>query len=196
MDRPLLQEQTPAEYFKELVESALERQHLQTGDLTEYYLVNLLCQYVRPNPRVQVADHAQPLALQLARALESAGIEQRTRLRSLGDFSLFMSGFFSDSFRRRLIDVDYYKSMGEYAYGSLSRSEDEAFAEVFHELASKFVGFMDVLSDVSERTALAAPTDVLRLYEKWLRTGSDRDGQRLLDRGILPNRSIGKRFLQ
>lgn len=196
MHRPLLREQTPAEYFKELVESALERQHLHIGDLTEYYLVNLLCQYVRPDARVHGADQGQPLALQLARALESAGIEQRTRLRCLGDFSLFMSGFFSDSFRLRLIDVDYYKSMGEYAYGSLSRSEDEAFAEVFHELSSRFVGFMDVLSDVSERTALAAPTDVLRLYEKWLRTGSDRDGQRLIERGILPNPSIGKRFLQ
>jgi hypothetical protein len=196
VDRQLLREQTPAEYFKELVESALERQHLHTGDLTEYYLVNLLCQYVRLDPRVQGIDHAQPLALQLARALDSAGIEQRARLRNLGDFSLFMSGFFSDSFRRKLIDVDYYKSMGEYAYGSLSRSEDEAFAEVFRELASKFVGFMDVLADVSERTALAAPTDILRIYEKWLRTGSTREGQRLIDRGILPNLSIGKRFIQ
>jgi hypothetical protein len=195
VDRPLLREQTPAEYFKELVESALERQHLHTGDLTEYYLVNLLCQYVRLDPRLQGLDQ-EPLAVQLARALDSGGIEQRARLRSLGDFSLFMSGFFSDSFRRRVIDVDYYKSMGEYAYGSLSRSEDEAFAQVFRELASKFVGFMDVLSDVSERTALTAPTDVLRLYEKWLRTGSNRDGQRLLDRGILPNRSVGKRFIQ
>jgi hypothetical protein len=195
VERPLLREQTPAEYFKELVESALERQHLHTGDLTEYYLVNLLCRYVRLDPRLGV-NHAEPLAVQLARALESAGIEQRARLRSLGDFSLFMSGFFSDSFRRRVVDVDYYKSMGEYAYGSLSRWEDESFAEVFRELASKFVGFMDVLSDISERTALAAPTDVLRLYEKWLRTGSDRDGQRLIDRGILPNRSIGKRFIQ
>jgi hypothetical protein len=86
--------------------------------------------------------------------------------------------------------------MGEYAYGSLSRSEDEAFAEVFRELASKFVGFMDVLSDISERTALSAASDVLRTYEKWLRTGSLREGQRLIDRGILPNRSIGKRFVQ
>ena len=48
MDRPLLREQAPAEYFKELVDSALVRQHVQAGDLTAYYLVNLLCQFVRP----------------------------------------------------------------------------------------------------------------------------------------------------
>jgi hypothetical protein len=107
-----------------------------------------------------------------------------------------MSGFFSDSFRRSVVDVDYYKSMGEYAYGSLSRSEDDAFAEVFRELSRKFVGFMDVLSDISEHTTLGKSTDVLRLYEKWLRTGSQRDGQRLVEHGILPNQSIGTRFLQ
>ena len=195
MDRSLLRELTPAEYFKELVEAALSRQHLQAGDLTEYYLVNLLCQYVRLDARADHLDHSQPLAIRLARALESGGSEQRARLRSLGDFSLFTSGFFSDSLRRSTVDVDYYKSMGEYAYASLSRSE-EAFAEVYSELARKFVGFTDVLADVSERTTLASTSDLLRLYEKWLRTGSQRDGQRLVERGILPNQSIGRRFLQ
>lgn len=196
MERPILREQTPVEYFKELVESALVRQHLQTGDLTEYYLVNLLCQYIRLDSRGDAAEHTEPLAFRLARALESGGIEQRARLRNLGDFSLFMSGFFAESFRRRSIDVDYYKSMGEYAYGSLSRWDDDGFAEVFSELARKFVGFMDVLADVSERTALSSSADVLRLYEKWLRTGSTRDGQRLIERGIVPNSSISRRFIQ
>lgn len=194
MERPFLREQTPAEYFRELVEGALARQHLQVGSLTEYYLVNLLCQYVRLDPLVD-AEHSEPLAVRLARALQTAGVEQRARLRSLGDFSLFTAGFFSDSFRRRHIDVDYYVSMGEYAYGSLSRAED-AFREVFGELARKFVGFSDVLADISERTALTSNHDVLRLYEKWLRTGSQRDGQRLIERGIVPNSSVGKRFLQ
>ena len=195
MERPILREQTPAEYFKELVSSALARQHLQAADLTEYYLVNLLCQFIRLDARVE-GDHAEPLAVRLARALQSGGLEQRARLRSLGDFSLFMTGFFSDSFARRVVDVDYYVSMGEYAYGSLSRHDADAFSEVFAELARKFVGFTDVLADISERTALASHADVLRLYEKWLRTGSERDGQRLVERGILPNSSIGKRFIQ
>jgi hypothetical protein len=196
MERSFLREQTPAEYFKELVDSALVRQHVQANDLTEYYLVNLLCQYVRLDGRAGADDHAQPLALRLARALETGGFEQRARLRSLGDFSLFMSGFFSDSLCRCVVDVDYYVTMGEYAYGSLSRRDDDAFAEVYRELARKFVGFVDVLAEVSERTALASAPDVLRLYEKWLRTGSERDGQRLAARGIVPNSSIGKRFIQ
>ncbi len=196
MDHPLVREQTPVEFFKELVESAMARQHVHAADLTEYYLVNLLCQYVRLDAPRDHGEHSQPLALRLARAFESGGSQQRARLRGIGDFSLFMSGFFPDSFARSAVDVDYYKSMGEYAYGSLSRCDEDAFAEVFGELSRKFVGFTDVLADISERTTLTSTTDVLRLYEKWLRTGSQRDGQRLLERGIVPNQSIGKRFVQ
>ena len=196
MGDPLLRGETPAEYFKDLVESALARQHLRANELTAYYLVDLLCGFLRPDRRRSFGDEDSPLALRLVRALESAGIEQRVRLRSLGDFSLFMSGFFSDSFHRRVVDVDYYVSMGEYAYGSLGRRDTDAFGEVFSELARKFVPFMDVLSDVSEQSGIRSSVDVLRLYEKWLRTGSARDGKRLVDRGILPNASIGQKFLQ
>ena len=199
MDDPLLQEQTPAEYFKALIEGALSRQHLRTSELTSYYLVDLLCRFVRPDRRIPFNDDSgEPLALRLARALESGGMEQRARLRNVGDFTLFTSGYFSDSLRRGVVDVDYYVSLGEYAYASLGRRDrDEgAFGEVFAELARKFVAFTDVLSDVSERTGTGGSADVLRLYEKWLRTGSPRDGQRLADRGIAPNLSIGKKFIQ
>ena len=109
---------------------------------------------------------------------------------------LLVSGFFAESLHRGPVDVDYYVSMGEYAYGSLSRRDEDAFGEVFAELAGKFVGFMDVLSDISDRTGFASNADILRLYEKWLRTGSPREGQRLIDRGIVPNSSIGSRFIQ
>jgi hypothetical protein len=188
---------TPTDYFKELVESALSRQQLRANELTSYYLVDLLCRFVRPDRGIPFSDDpGEPLALRLGRALESGGLEQRARLRNLGDFSLFMSGFFSDSFTRRPVDVDYYVSMGEYAYGSLSRRDSDAFGDVFSELARKFVPFMDVLSDVSEQSGIRSSVDVLRTYEKWLRTGSPRDGKRLVDRGILPNSSIGQKFLQ
>ena len=197
MDDPLLQGQTPAEYFRDLVESALTRQHLRTSELTEYYLVDLLCRFMRPDRRIPFYDDlSEPLALRLRRALESGGMEQRARLRNLGDFSLFTSGFFSDSLNRKAVDVDYYVSMGEYAYGSLGRRDTDAFGGVFAELARKFVAYMDVLADISERTGAGGSTDVLRLYERWLRTGSTRDGQRLVDQGVVPNASLATKFLQ
>ncbi len=187
----------PTEFFKDLVDAAISRQQIQAAELTRYYLVDLLCRFVRPDQRIPFGDDSgKPLALRLGQALESSGLEQRVRLRNLGDFSLFMCGFFPDSFCRRLIDVDYYVSMGEYAYGSLARREHDAFGVAFSELAGKFVPFMDVLADVQENSGFRSNQDVLRLYEKWLRTRSVRDGRRLVERGIIPNSSIGPGFLQ
>jgi hypothetical protein len=185
MDDSVLQAQSPDEYFKDLVEAALARQHVHASQFASYYVVNLLCRFVRPHTRIAYADDG-PLALQLKRALECAGVEQRERLRHLGDFSLFTSGFFADSLHRQVTDVDYYVTMGEYAYASLGRRDAEALGDVFSELARKFVGFVDVLSDVSEHTTVAPRSDLLRTYERWIRTGSTKDGQRLLEQGIVP----------
>ncbi|MBI2222755.1 MAG: hypothetical protein HYU53_16305 [Acidobacteria bacterium] len=196
MSTALFHRETPAEYFRTLVESACEHRRLKVSDLTSYYLVNLLCGYVRFGPGSPAPLDDEPLALRLAKALESGGEEQRARLRSLGDVSLFVSGFFSDSLRRKVVDVDYYVSMGEYAYGSLSRLDRDTFAVTFAELAERFAHFVDVLGEVSEQSGLTSQQDLLRLYERWLRAGSRRAGQKLVERGIVPNASIGKRFLQ
>jgi hypothetical protein len=189
-------EGTPTEYFRELVESALDHQRVKVGDVISFYLVNLLCGYVRLDEASPAPLADEPLVLRLARALESGGAQQRAELRRLGDVSLFVSGFFSDSLNRGLVDVDYYVSMGEYAYASLSRQESEAVAAVFAELSDRFERLVDVLTEVSEQSALTSNSDLLRLYERWLRTGSRRTGQKLAERGIVPNASIGQRFLQ
>jgi len=189
-----LYEQAPAEYFKDLVEDALARQHLRASGITSYYLSNLLCRFV--GVESTPAFDNQPLALRLMRALESGGSQQRNLLRGVGDSTLFVTGFFSDSLNSKAVGIDYYITMGEYAYGSLSECDGESYCEVFAELSKKFVRFMDVLSDVSEHTGFATNTDILRLYEKWLRTGSPRDGRRLVGSGITPNTSIGWKFIQ
>ena len=50
--------ETAAEYFRSLVESALDHQKVKAADLTSYYLVNLLCQFVRPDARGPYAEAA------------------------------------------------------------------------------------------------------------------------------------------
>jgi hypothetical protein len=195
MAQQLVRNETPAEYFRELVEAALLRQRLQAGELTAFYVVNLLTTFIHLDQQVRASLEDEPLALQLSRALKAGGSSRRHALRVLGDVSLFVAGFFPDSLNRRLVDVDYYATLGGYAYESLSRFERDTFAPVFAELASSFLNFVDVLSEVSERCAVSTNTDLLRIYEKWLRTGSRRDGQLLVERGIVPHASSGSRFL-
>jgi hypothetical protein len=103
--------ESPIEYFKELVESALEHQQLATSEMTSFYVVNLLAGFVHLDGS-PAADH-EPLGIRLAKALQAGGTRQRDGLRQVGDTSLFISGFFGDSLTRSLVNVDYYISLGE-----------------------------------------------------------------------------------
>jgi len=194
MAESLLRSESPAEYFKELVEMAMERQHVAVRDLTSFYLVNLLTGFVQFDQSTTACD--EPLGIRLARALQTGGSRQRDGLREVGDRSLFISGFFADSLNRSLVDIDYYIQLGECAYASLARHGDPTFGEVFDELAGKFPACVDVLGEVSERSSLTSNSDVLRLYERWLRTRSPRTGDLLAERGIVPNSSVNTRFIQ
>jgi hypothetical protein len=189
MSEAVFRRESAVEYFKELVDGALTHQGLATQELTAYYVVQLLASFLQR--RFEHEQNATtPLAVRLGRALDSGGSQQRASLKEIGDVALFVSGFFSDSLNRKLIDVDYYVSIGGCAYSALSRVETDTFSSVFAELGEKFVGFVDVLTEVSERTSCSSNADLLRLYEKWLKTGSRRSGQLLIERGVVPNASV------
>jgi hypothetical protein len=194
MAEALFRNESPVEYFKELVDSAMLHQRVAARELTSFYLVNLLAGFIHLETPASEDDEA--LGVRLVKALQAGGIVQRNGLRRVGDLSLFISGFFSDSLNRSLVDVDYYIALGERAYGSLARASGDQFSDVFDELAEKFSGFVDVLGEVSERTSLTSNTDLLRLYERWVRTKSRRSGDLLAERGIVPNASASTRFVQ
>jgi hypothetical protein len=186
MDDVRFHRESAIEYFKQLVDDALVHQRISAQELTSFYVVQMLAGFLqRPTD-----PNDEALAVQLARAFESGGPQQRVTLRQIGDRSLFVSGFFSDSLRRKPVDVDYYVSIGGLAYNALSRYETDTLSPVFAELGEKFVRFVDVLSEVSERSFCASSTDLLRLYERWLKTGSVRSGQLLVERGVVPNASV------
>ena len=195
MTEPLVRSESATEDFRELVESAMQHQKVAAREVSSFYLVNLLTGFVHlDRSSSAVADEA--LGIRLARALQAGGSAQRDGLRQVADRSLFISGFFADSLNRSLVDIDYYIQLGERAYGSLARRGDPALGEVYDELAEKFTAVVDVLTEVSERTALTSDADVLRLYERWVRTRSRRSGELLAERGIVPNSSVRSRFIQ
>lgn len=179
------------EYFRDLVREAVDHQKIKVPQGVEFYLVNLLKDCAKTEDLYGAPPEGfkeEPLAFLFARALQ-AEINLRIKLlKRLGDFSLYISGFFPASLTRQLVDVSYYIQMGESAYGSLSRLlvRQAAFAEIFDDLARRFVAYVDVLTEVSERSALRSDADLLRLYEMWLKTGSERAKKLLSQEGIIP----------
>ena len=188
MSDTILVGKSAQEYFRELVSGVLSNRKLRVRDETEFYLVHLLCSYLQREALYGSGEEAEPepLALILKRALEGNPIERWRHLKRLGDTSLFVSGFFSDSLARSPVDVAYYIAMGERAYDTLSeepRGPSGAHA-LFGELAERFAQFVDLFAEIAELSDLRSNRGLLRLYERFLLTGSERVAQRLRERGV------------
>ena len=187
----VVSENTPALFFRDQLITAMEHQRVSTSAFTECYLVNLLSAFAKGEtlPSREPGFDETPLALLYARALTAARFERVVLLRSTADTALFVSGFFAESLRGGPADLRYYASLGGRAYAHLGREherEDPSGTSVFVELSGRFRQFVDVLSEVSEKTRLTTPLSVVRLYERWLATGSARAAALLAEQGITP----------
>jgi len=185
-------EQSSTEYFKEMVESAIRHQKVTTDVMVSYYIVNLLVRCVKAD---ELHDDDEPLAIIFNKATSASLAEQSVIYRRIGDLSLYLSGFFAESLSRKLVDVDYYIALGKASYGTLAHLESgqkspASLTKVYTELARRFLTFTDILSEVSERCSLTSNENILRLYEKWLRTRSKRAASMLRDIGIEPINNI------
>lgn len=183
------------EYFRDSITAALNHQQVDAAEDTVHYIVNLLAYFTQADKLFMNASEGvglEPLALIYAEAVEASRPEQRHQaLRRLGDVALLISGLFSSSLNRKPVDIDYYIAMGGAAYGflcDLSRGtvRGKALGAIFDELSRKFQRFVDVLAEVGEKTSMNSSTDIMRLYEVWLRTGSPRSAARLRQLGIEP----------
>lgn len=181
------------EYFKGAVEDATERLKVEISDYTEFYVVDLLSRYtnIKALTSTELVS-AKKTFTELFMESYELNTEGRARiLKYIGDTTLFLTGFFSDSFQRSLVDVDYYASLGRTSYRNLldllaAQVVRGGLEEVFDELGAKFFQLMDVLAEISESSRSQHAVDLLRIYERWLRTRSRRDEKLLRKLGIIP----------
>jgi hypothetical protein len=87
--------------------------------------------------------------------------------------------------------VDYYIDMGGTAYQQVvTRTSEDTLRALYGELSEKFGRFVDVLAEISDKTSVRTEKDLLRLYELWVRTGSERAAKALQDAGINPSETV------
>lgn len=202
---PILSSHGVRDFFRELLSSAIANQRVLVQPATEIYLTNLLAEFLASEALfVREEDGSlgqKPLAFLLKEALEEQGLARVQLLRKLGDTSLFVSGFFPESFARRssLVDVDYFIAMGGRAYDAVgAHSARHGGRNLWDELSEKFALLVDLLNEVSERTVSSTNAGLLRLYERWVKTGSSRLQGLLQKQGVraLAPAVVKGRFLQ
>lgn len=180
--------------FSELLTAALAELGARPSPLAKSYLVELLEGWIRrPGPPGRFREGDPTLGEAFLEARRESGAGRMRKLRDLGDRALFVAGVFGDSLRRSLVDMDYVGQIGRAAYADVSTSLSRATREptwpgLFGELARDFGCFVDVLAEVGDRTRAGADgeVDLLRIYERYAATASERDRRRLIRRGVLP----------
>lgn len=185
-----------AEYFGSVVDDALRSRNVQASPAASQYVVGVLCDFARPSEEAE-SPFSKPLTFQLRDALDAPFAERFRRLRALGDGVLYAVGFFGGHIELRGIDRKYVMQVGSSAYHNAAAllqapGKGPKFG-VLEELAVKFGEFVDVLTEVAEGAIAMGTRDergLVRLYERWLKTGSSRIAEELGARGIIPTRAV------
>ena len=190
------------DYFRSSIDEVIAQQGVSLDPHAAHYVVNLLTTYSRSDELYEDDGECygiRPLALMLADASSEETVARRNViLQRIGDVALFISGFFANSLATKAVDVDYYIHMGGNAYGSLSEEvrgslRGDTFSSIFRELATKFQVLVDVLNEISEGARTASEADLLRTYEVWRKTGSERAKNILKANGVVPIAGTGVR---
>jgi hypothetical protein len=183
---------SPKDYFSEKVKEGLRRRKVDSFPRVEAYLVDLLQHYLDSRnlfePEHDEAGNRRPQTL-AEMYLTASLCEPSARvelLKKLGDRSLYISGFFGDSLNRKMVDVDYYVEMGGTAYRDLASStQDETLARVYQVFSTRFIDYVDVLTYISDDSLVQSNASILRLYDRFLRTGSELAREKLVEMGVL-----------
>jgi len=188
-----------SQYFQEVISDAIRVRHVDATDAAASYLVSLLCEYAHPDEEAG-STFSQPLTFLLHEAMSAVGSERFRRLRCLGDHALYALGFFAGHIEVKGIDRGYVSTVGSTSYREAAamlrrRAQTmERGPNVLSELAAKFDRFAEVLRDVADGTLACGARDersVVKLYERWMKTGSARIAEELGARGIVPTRGRG-----
>jgi hypothetical protein len=187
--------QSVSHFFLEVVQDAKRARGVDATDGATRYIVGLLADFVHPDRRAGEALE-RPLTLLLDEALHAPDPADRfQRLRTIGDGVLYGCGFFGDHFEARGVDAKYLYGLGTRAYGAagsmLRHGAADGAPDLFGELAQKFGAFVDVVAEVADATIAMGterPSGLLRVYERWLKTGSERLACALTSRGVMPTR--------
>lgn len=185
---------SPKDFFSEVVREAFDQRKVSTFPMARDYLVGVLQFFIDSNnlfPQSSESEVARPQTLAemflMANSSESPSVRMDL-LKRLGDSALYISGFFGDSLSKKIVDVDYYADMGGMAYSALaSSSREDMVRSVYKEFSGRFLEFADVLTHISQKVLVQSDENLLRLYDRYLKTGSKVALEHLLEKGIVPN---------
>lgn len=143
--------------FKEYLQKELELSSPLLSLNIKNYLVELLSLYLSSDQffekkEGQTKSYESTLADLYKKSRSSTQTQEKIYLfKRIGDFSLYISGFFRSAVKRKIVHISYYEQMGQSAYSFVS-SAYEPKPNVFKELAKEFKTLSQILFSIQKRT--------------------------------------------
>jgi hypothetical protein len=181
--------QSAAAFFRECLTRALRSRQVETSELVEAYLVQLLTDLTGPR-RSAFGPDRRTLVDMLREAGEARGADKARLYREIGDCALVNSGVFRESLLHQGVSLSYYQSVGGSAYrkaGHLHRLlRASPIDELCLELGAKFIGLADALDEAATLGVEPSDSGLVRLLDRFQRAGRPWMRGILLSRGLDP----------
>ena len=183
------------EYFNEALLSVLAKRSLFVSDDAKAYIVNLLDHFMHSKNALVVENHIKESSMveMLIKAQQSSPKKAADLFKGLGDFSLYLSGFFQDVVKKKAVNISYYISIGKSSYFSVAELLKPMVinhSKLYTELSNNFEELVKVLSDISlygqEQTATQDISDeyLLSLINRYQETKSEQIAEILSRHGV------------
>lgn len=120
------------------------------------YLLELLCSYLHSDQLFDKKEgedkfYEKSLLDWYEKSQHSKSQERLFIFKKIGDFSLYLSGFFRPSFKKKLVHISYYEQMGQNAYQVISSAYGKE-PNVFEELALEFKNLSEILFSIQKKS--------------------------------------------
>ena len=174
-----------SDFFSALIKESLNKTGIHVSLPVKNYLSELLQFYILSDHLFSELDSSGKKQLQTLAELylnsHGSPVSMKNNLKKMGDTSLYISGFFMESLKKKMVSVDYYINMGRQAYESLSDLQN---GNLYEELAVRFSDLVLVLFQIRKTNSSDKYKDILCLLDQYMETGSTQIARDLIGQGI------------
>lgn len=122
-------------------------------------VMNQLCDAQRYFDYTQGKVREKTLGLKLLEAAHLGNEAKKRTLKDIGDTSLLLCGYFSESLKKKLVDVRYYHHVGMSAYEALDNLVPQVYEvpSFYRKLSNSFSTVTHIMSEISKEQVDLGP---------------------------------------
>ncbi|MEF3254826.1 MAG: hypothetical protein K6348_04590 [Deferribacterales bacterium] len=180
------------EIFYDAVDEKEKALKIKLDEYSKLYIVNLLKNLVDNRNFFfnKEIDHNR-LGISYMESMHENLFIKVKHLKIIGDLCLVFAGLFPDRYNRKLIDIDYLIRIGEFSFYTLYKIYDRmeslsGLKTLYYSIYLNILKIVGILIEIGRNFKFIDESNILKIYERWEKTGISSFYKILRDNNILP----------